>query len=212
MTAVVFPQRAAVTYVKSLFDIAGEATRDAATLTRDASTLTRQAVKLIAGSRHGRTMGVLRKYVTETNQYGADQVKEIIANMERFVDPKIAQQNKDIKYRRAARAEERREKEEAAEKASWEPGGNSFNHAVGELRTDAHALIYMAKVIEDSGNERAIDAMSDWVYSEERGRLFAGLKEALKPPPEVSPAPRKRRGRAGPHVQGGNVVDGPWAS
>ncbi len=80
MTAMVFPQRAVVTYVKALFSIAGEATRDAAILNRDAATLTRQAVKLIAGSRHGRTMGVLRKYVTETNQFGADQVREIIAD------------------------------------------------------------------------------------------------------------------------------------
>ncbi len=39
MTAVVFPQRAAVNYVKALFDIAGEATRDALTLNRDAATL-----------------------------------------------------------------------------------------------------------------------------------------------------------------------------
>ncbi len=212
MTAAVFPQRAVVTYVNALFGIAGEATRDAATLNRDAATLTRQAVKLIDGSRHGRAMGVLRKYVTETNQYGANQVKEIIADMERFVDPKIAQQNKDTQYRRMVREEERREKEEAEEKAAWEPGGDSFNHAVGELRADAQALIYMAKVIEDSGTECAADAMSDWLYSEERGRLFAGLKEALKPPPECPPSPAKRRSRKMTHVRGGNVVDGPWAS
>ena len=60
MTAVVFPRRAVVTYVNALFCIAGEATRDAATLNRDAATLTRQAVKLIDGSRQGRAMGVLR--------------------------------------------------------------------------------------------------------------------------------------------------------
>ncbi len=212
MTAVVFPQRAAVTYVKALFDIAGEATRDAATLTRDASTLTRQAFKLVDGSRHGHVMGVLRKYVTETNQFGADQVKEIIADMERFVDPKIAQQNKDTQSRRKVREKERREKDAEEDKVSWEPGGHNFNHAVGELRADAQALIYMAKVIEDSGTECAADAMSDWLYSEERGRLFAGLKEALKPPPEVPPAPPKRRSRARPRAQSGNVVEGPWAS
>ena len=212
MAAVVFPQEAIVRYVKDLLRIAGLATRDAATLNRDAATLTRQAAKLIDGSRHGRVMGVLRKYVTETNQFGADKVKEIIADMERFVDPKIAQQNKDIRYRRMVREEEQRERESAEEKAAWEPGGASFNHAVGELRADAQALIYMAKVIEDSATGSAADAMSDWVYSEERGRLFAGLNEALKPPPEVKPAPSKRRSRARPRAQDGNVVDGPWAS
>ena len=212
MTAVVFPQRAVVVYVKALFDIAGEATRDALTLNRDAATLTRQAFKLVDGGRHGRVMGVLRKYVTETNQFGADKVKEIIAEMEHFVDPKIAQQNKDIKYRREVREEKQREKEAEENKASWEPGGHNFNHAVGELRTDAQNLICMAKVIEDSGIGCAADAMSDWIFSKERERLFAGLKEALKPPPEAQPAPSKRRRRTRPHVHDGNVIDGPWAS
>ena len=212
MTAVVFPQRAVVVYVKALFDIAGEATRGALTLNRDAATLTRQAFKLVDGDRHGRVMGVLRKYVTETNQFGAGQVKEIIADMERFVDPKIAQQNKDIKYRREVREEEQREKETEKNKASWEPGGHNFNHAVGELRADAQNLIYMAKVIEDSGTECAADAMSDWIFSKERRRLFAGLKEALKPPPEAAPTPRKRRARTRSRAQVGNVIDGPWAS
>ena len=212
MTAVVFPRHAVVTFVNALFSIAGEATRDAALLNRDAATLTRQAAKLIDGSRHGRVMGVLRKYVNETNQFGAGQVKEIIADMERFVDPKIAQQNKDTQYRRMVREEEQREKEAEEHKASWKPGGHNFNHAVGELRADAQALIYMAKVIEDSGTECAADAMSDWIFSKERERLFAGLKGALKPPPEVKPAPRKRRTRTGSHARSSTVIEGPWAS
>ncbi len=205
MTAVVFSQRAVTRYVNALFGIAGEAARDA-------STLTRQATKLMDGGTHGRVMGVLRKYVTETNQFGADQVREIIADMERFVDPKIAQQNKDIKYRREVREKEQREKDAEEHKASWEPGGHNFNHAVGELRADAQALIYMAKVIEDSGTECAADAMSDWIFSKERGRLFAGLKKALEPPAEAPPAPRKRRARTRSHARSGNVVEGPWAS
>ncbi len=212
MTAVVFPQRAVVTYVKALFDIAGEATRDAATLTRDASTLTRQAFKLVDGSRHGRVMGVLRKYVTETNQFGADQVREIIADMERFVDPKIAQQNKDIKYRREERAEERREKEEAKERAAWEPGGVHWTAARDQMMADAHALIFAAKTIGDGDGERLTRALREYCESEERDNLFDRLAENLKPPPEVKPAPSKRRSRARPRAQGGNVVDGPWAS
>ncbi len=201
---VVFPQRAVIRYVNALLNIAGEASRDA-------STLTRQATKLMDGGTHGRVMGTLRKYERD-KQHGAAEVGEIIADMANFMDPKIVEERKQIQAGRAARAEERREKEAAEERAAWEPGGHNFNHAVGELRADAQALIYMAKVIEDSGNERAADAMSDWVYSEERGRLFAGLKEALKPPPEAPPAPSKRRSRARPHAGGGNVVDGPWAS
>ncbi len=212
MTAVVFPQRAVVTYVKALFDIAGEATRDAAILNRDAATLTRQAVKLIGGSRHGRTMGVLRKYVTETNQFGADQVREIIADMERFVDPKIAQQNKDIKYRQAEREEERREKEEAAEEAAWENGGAHWTAARDQMMADAHALIFAAKTIGDSDDKRLIRAMREYCESEERDNLFDRLAENLKPPPKASPAPSKRRRRTGPHAHDSNVVDGPWAS
>ena len=44
------------------------------------------------------------------------------------------------------------------------------------------------------------------------GKIIAGLKEALKPPPECPPSPAKRRSRKMTHVRGGNVVDGPWAS
>ena len=205
MAAIVFPQEAVVEYVKQLLSVAGETARDS-------STLTRQAAALMNERTHGRVMGTLRRYANERQQSGGDEIREIVADMETFLDPKIVEHKKKIEAGRAARAEERHEKEEAEEKAAWEPGGSSFNHAVGELRADAQALIYMAKVIEDSGNERAADAMSDWVYSEERGRLFAGLKEALKPPPEAPPAPSKRRSRARPRAGGGNVVDGPWAS
>ncbi len=212
MTAVVFPQRAVVTYVKALFDIAGQATRDATTLTRDASTLTRQAFKLVDGGRHGRVMGVLRKYVTETNQFGADQVKEIIADMERFVDPKIAQQNKDIRYRRMVREEKQREKEATEEKAAWEPGGVHWTEARDQMMADAHALIFAAKLIGDGSDERLTRALREYYESDERDNLFDRLAENLKPPPEVKPAPSKRRSRARPRAQGSSVVIGPWAS
>ena len=212
MSAVVFPKRAVVPFVNALFSIAGEATRDAAILTRDAATLTRQAVKLIAGSRHGRVMGVLRKYATETNQFGAAQVKEIVAEMERFVDPKIAQQNKDIKYRREARKEERREREEAEERAAWETGGKHWTAARDQMMADAHALIYAAKTIGDSNDERLVRALREYCESEERDKLFDRLADNLKPPPEVKPAPRKRRTRTGSHARSSTVIEGPWAS
>ena len=205
MTAVVFPQEAVVEYVRELLRIAGLAMRDA-------STLASQAVKLIDGGTHGRVLGTLRKYAEDRQQPEGDEIRQIVADMETFLDPKIVEQRKQAEARREARAGAKREKDEKELETSWEPGGHNFNHAVGELRADAHALIYMAKVIEDSGNERAIDAMSEWVYSEERGRLFADLKEALKPPPECPPSPAKRRSRKMTHVRGGNVVDGPWAS
>ncbi len=205
MTAVVFPQRAVVTYVNALFGIAGEAARDA-------STLTRQATKLMDGGTHGRVMGVLRKYVTETNQFGADQVREIIADMERFVDPKIAQQNKDIKYRREVRAEEQREKEDAEERAAWETGGSHWTAARDQMMADAHALIFAAKTIGDGDGERLTRALREYCESEERDNLFDRLAENLKPPPEVKPAPSKRRSRARPRAQGSSVVIGPWAS
>ncbi len=205
MTAVVFPRHAVVTYVNALFGIAGEAARDA-------STLTRQATKLMDGGTHGRVMGILRKYVTETNQFGADQVREIIADMERFVDPKIAQQNKDIKYRRKVREEERREKEEAEETAAWETGGRHWTAARDQMMADAHALIFAAKTIGDGDGERLTRALREYCESEERDNLFDRLTENLKPAPEVTPAPPKRRSRARPRAQGSSVVIGPWAS
>ncbi len=199
MAAVVFPQEAVVEYVRRLLCIVGQATRDT-------STLTRQATSLMGGGMHGRVMGSLRKYANEREQFGADQVREIVADMETFVDPKIAEQKNLIVAEREARAEERRERDEAREKAAWERGGSSFTHAIGELRADAHSLIYIAKAIEDGGDERTIQAMSDWVHSTERGRLFAGLKEALKPPPEAPRAPAKRCSRRRPNGQGDKVV------
>ena len=199
MAAVVFPQEAIVEYVRRLLCIVGQATRDT-------STLTRQAASLMGGGMHGRVMGSLRKYANEREQLGADEVREIVADMETFLDPKIVEHKKRIEAGREARAEERREKEEAEEKAAWERGGSSFNHAVGQLRADAHSLIYIAKAIEDNGDERVIQAMSDWVYSTERDRLFSGLNEALKPPPEVSPTPAKRCSRRRTSGQDDKVV------
>ena len=204
MAAVVFPQEAVVQYVDDLLKIAGLAMRDGGTLTRHASSL-------MSKPNHGRVMGHLRRYEKD-EQFGAEEIRRIVADMETFQDPKTVEHKKKIEAGRAAREVERRAREEATDKAAWERGGDNFNHAVGELRADAQALIYMAKVIEDGGIECAADAMSDWVYSEERGRLFAGLKEALKPPPEVKPAPSKRCSRARPRAQDGNVVEGPWAS
>ena len=172
MAAVVFPQEAVAEYVKRLLGIAGDTARDA-------STLARQARLLMGEGQHGRVMGVLRRYARDRQQSGANETRKIVDDMETFLDSKIVEQKKENEARIAERAKERREKDEKELEASWERGGDNFNHAVGELRADAHALIYMAKVIEDSGNDRVITAMSNWIYSAERGRLFAGLKEAL---------------------------------
>ena len=101
MTAVVFPQEAVVEYAKTLLQIAGEATRDV-------STLTRQAATLMGDGPHGRVMGILRKYANEREQFGADEVREIVADMETFLDPKIVEHKKRIEAGREARAEERR--------------------------------------------------------------------------------------------------------
>ncbi len=126
--------------------------------------------------------------------------------METLRDPKIVEQQKTIEANREAREKERHERDEVREKAAWERGGSSFTHAIGELRADAHSLIYIAKAIEDGGDERTIQVMSDWVHSTERGRLFAGLKEALKPPPEVPRAPAKRCSRRRPDGRDDKVV------
>ena len=155
---------------------------------------------------HGRVMGYLRRYATENEQFGADEVQEIVADMETFVDPKIVKHKKLIEAGREARAEERRERDEAAEKASWEPGGQSFRGALGQMKADAHALIFAAKTIEDSDDERMIGALRGYCESEERSRLFARLVEALKPPPKVSPPPAKRCSRRRANRQDDKVV------
>lgn len=199
MTGVVFPQEAVVEYVNRLLAISGD-------VMRDATMLSRQTAKLIEGGKHGRVLGILRKYAEEPQQSMGDEVRRIVDDMETFLDPKIEKQKRAIRANQAARMERDREKEEAEEKASWEPGGVSFKHAIGEMITDAHALIFMAKVIEDSNNEPAIQAMSDWIYSDERGRLFAALKEALKPPPEVSPSQARRCSRRSTNGKDDKVV------
>ena len=199
MAAVIFPQEAVVQYVNDLLQIAGLAMRDSATLTR-------QAASLMGKPHHGRVLGQLRTYANERKQFGANEVREIVADMETFRDPKIVEQQKKIEADRKVREKERHERDEAREKASWERGGDNFNRAIGALRADAHALIYMAKVIEDSGKEPVIDAMSDWVYSAERKRLFDGLKEALKPPPLAPPVPAKRCSRRGRRGRDDKVV------
>ena len=188
MAAVVFPQEAVVQYVKTLFQIAGEATRNI-------STLTRQAATLMGDGPHGRVMGTLRKYANEREQFGADEVRKIVADMETFLDPKIVEHKKRIEAGREARVEERRERDETAEKASWEPGGQSFRQALGRMEADAHTLIFAAKTIEDSDDERLVGALRGYCEDEERSRLFSRLSEALKPPPKVSPPPPKRCSR-----------------
>ncbi len=199
MTAVVFPQEAVVEYVRRLLVIVAEGTRDT-------STLTRQIASLMGDGKHGRVMGTLRKYANERKQFGADEVRLIVADMETFMDPKIVEQKKEAEARVVAREKEKREKDAEEHKAAWERGGHSFNHAIAQLRADAHSLIYIAKAIEDGGEESVIDAMSDWVYSTERERLFAGLLEALKPPPEVSSSPAKRCSRRRPNGKDDKVV------
>ena len=203
--ALVFPQEAGVQYATTLMQIAEGATRDI-------STLTRQAATLMGEGPHGRVMAFLRKYANERERFRADEIREIVADMEAYVDPKIVEQNKRIQAGREARAEERREREEAVEKASWEPGGGSFRKALAQMKADAHTLIFAAKTIEDSDDQRLIGVLRGYCEDEERRTVFSRLREALKPPPEASPAPSKRRSRARPRTQGGNVVDGPWAS
>ncbi len=205
MAAVVFPQEAVVQYVKDLLRIAGEATRDA-------STLSRQAASLMNERTHGRVMGTLRRYANEREQFGADEIREIVADMEAFVDPKIVEQKKQIQAQKDARAERWREEKEAEVRAAWEPGGRHWAAARDQMMADAHALIFAAKSIGDSDDERLVGALREYCESEERGRLFDRLSDSLKPPPEAPPAPSKRRSRTEPRARGGNVVDGPWAS
>ncbi len=188
MAAVVFPQETVVDYVTQLLHVAGDTARDA-------STLNRQAAKLIEGGTHGRVLGALRRYAKDHQQSDASEVQKVVDDMETFLDPQIVKQRKEAVARRAEREKEKREKDKEEHIASWERDGHNFNAAIREMRADANALIYMAKVIEDSGSEPVIDAMSDWVYSAERKRLFAGLKEALKPPPLAPPVPAKRCSR-----------------
>ncbi len=188
MAALVFPQEDGVQYATTLMQIAEEATRDI-------STLTRQAATLMGEGPHGRVMAFLRKYANERERFRADEVREIVADMETFVDPKIVEHKKKIEAGRVAAAEERRERDEAAEKASWEPGGQSFSQALGQMEADAHTLIFAAKTIEDSDDKRLIGALRGYCEDEERSRLFSRLAEALKPPPKVSPPPAKRCSR-----------------
>ncbi len=199
MTRVVFPQEAVTQYVSALLQVVGLAMRDVATLNRQASSLTSK-------SHHGRVLGYLITYANDGKQFGADQVREIVADMETFVDPKIVKHKKLIEAGREARAEERRERDEATEKASWEPGGQSFRQALGQMKADAHTLIFAAKTIEDGDDPRLIGALRGYCEDEERGRFFARLSDNLKPPPKVLPAPAKRCSRRRANSRDDKVV------
>ena len=95
MAGVIFPQEAVAQYVVDLFQIAG-------LLMRDAGTLTRQAASLMTKPHHGRVLGNLRTYANERKQFGANKVREIVADMETFRDPKIVEQQKKIEADREA--------------------------------------------------------------------------------------------------------------
>ena len=92
MARVVFPQEAVVQYVNDLLQIGGLAIRDGATLTRHASSL-------MSKPNHGVVLGQLRTYANEREQFGADKVREIVADMETFMDPKIVEHKKRSKPR-----------------------------------------------------------------------------------------------------------------
>ncbi len=201
MAAVVFPQEAVVQYVNDLLQIAGLAMRDVATLGR-------HAASLMGKPNHGRVLGFLRRYANDRKQFGADQIREIVADMEAYMDPKIVEQNRRIEARREAREEERRERDEAAEKASWEPGGQSFRQALGQMKADAHTLIFAAKIIEDSDDQRLVGVLREYCDDEERSRVFARVQEVLKSlaTPKTSPPPAKRCSRRRPNGQDDKIV------
>ena len=199
MAAVVFPQEAVVQYVNDLLQIAGLAMRDG-------TTLTRHAASLMGKPNHGRVMGHLRRYATERERFRADEIRELVADMETFLDPKIVEHKKRIEAGREAREEEQRARDEAAEKASWEHGGQSFRQALSRMEADAHTLIFAAKTIKDSDDGRLVGALRGYCEDEERSRLFSRLVEALKPPPKVSPPPAKRCSRRRPNGQDDKIV------
>ena len=89
MTAIVFPQEAVVEYVKRLLVIVGDGTRDT-------STLARQATKLIDGGTHGHVLATLRKYAEDRQQPEGDEIRQIVADMETFLDSKVVKHKKMI--------------------------------------------------------------------------------------------------------------------
>ncbi len=132
--------------------------------------------------------------------------------MEAFVDTDDLKRKKRAQAKTDEEREEWRERQEAEERAAWEPGGEHWTEARDQMMADAHALIFAAKIIGDGNDERLVRALREYCESEERNHLFDRLSDNLKPPPKASPTPSKRRRQTGPHAHSGNVVDGPWAS
>ena len=107
MTAIALPPEVAT-------ECAVELSLIVAKLHRDAATLTRTASALLTGRQHGRPLGILKRYARENEQYGADEVEEVIATIEAAMDPD------HIKH--LVRSQARRDKERAAfEKGCSEP-------------------------------------------------------------------------------------------
>ncbi len=185
MTALTIPQEVAAECSKRLLDLA-------ATASRDAMTLTKQALALAGNEMPSRPLGVLRKYVREYNQYESGEVAKIIAAIEVAANPEHVE--------RLAR----RQAKYDAQRAEFEKRGE-------EILPLAHASMR-----EQEASRGLIAAVI--AFHEGRGHL--GEVRANMPGGQVEytaqlavqqQAEIREREEALRH-QGGNVVDGPWAS
>ncbi len=160
MSAQILPLEVAVNCAEQLMEIAAAATRDGMTLARQASVL-------LSSERHGQAKGILKKYVGEYGQYAADEVKQIIAEMEAHLDPQSIRQAARVQAKSKAYTLERaRDARERNEKA-WLPGGKSWEYAIENAMRDSKTLSFTAGLMRDgTANKHLVNAVRAFYESE----------------------------------------------
>ncbi len=177
MTVLTIPPEVASECAKKLFTLA-------ATANRDSMTLVKQAMALAKNEEPARPLAILKKYVGMYDQYGSDEVREVIASIEAAADPEI--------YKRLCRYQAKKAAERAADD---ERRGKAFDvaHALMLERQASRGLIEAVLKFHRGGGdvwdiEHHLPGGKPLTYWE----TMAAREEAAKP----------RRN--------GNVIPGPW--
>ena len=205
MTVLTIPPEVAAECAKKLFSLA-------ATANRDSMTLVKQAMALAKNDEPARPLSTLKKYVRMYNQYGSDEVSEVITSIEAAADPDI--------YKRLCRYQAKQAADRAASDARR-------NDALGA----AHALMR-----ERQASRELIEAVLNFHIARgslwdvevnlpggsfDRARQVARREERPFWPTLWSMEAAERQGgnvvagldkEAAKRDLNSNVVDGPWAS
>ena len=184
MTVLTIPPEVAAECSKKLFALA-------ATANRDSMTLVKQAMALAKNEEPARPLSTLKKYVRMYDQYGSDEVRQIIATIESAADPEI--------YKRLCRYQAKTEADRAALAARRNDALDAA-HALMRVQQASRGLIEAVLNFHRGG-------ASLWDIE---CRLPGGdVDQAAQKPPTYWEFPSVREEAEKPHGNG-NVIAGPW--